>query len=256
MSQTLLERDWRSICDIIYCVCSCKGLDELEAVVVQRLFSFIPCTQVTLFIATGQKDGEPCYDRVKVIGIDADYMDKFLEGGYGTDPYLRGFGQPNNSRAFRDSDLLPEHFRVETPLYRDIYKPQGLHYALRSFFSHEGSIIGNVSLFNTEAAGDFSDRDVEILNVLAPHIALKLGQLVESESQQQIIQKRADVLDRFNLTAREREIVRCVLSNTNDVEVAEYLSISPTTLKKHLHNIYTKTGVESRMQLYSLIYNI
>ena len=47
-----------------------------------------------------------------------------------------------------------------------------------------------------------------------------------------------------------------MLSNTNDVEVAEYLSISPKTLKKHLHNIYTKTGVESRMQLYSLIYNI
>ena len=256
MSQSLLERDWRSICDIIYCVNSCSSLSELQSVVMQRLFSFVPSTQGTFFVATSQKDGLPCYDHVEVIGAPARFLEKFMEGEYGSDPYLRGFGQPHNSRAFRDSDLLPEEFRIATPLYKDIYKPQGIHYALRSYLSHEGEVIGSIALFNTKSAGDFTDRDVEILDILCPHITLKLSELIEQENHERFAQKRTDILDNFNLTAREKEVVRCVLSNTNDIEVAEYLSISPKTLKKHLHNIYTKTGVENRMQLYSLIYNI
>lgn len=256
MTQGLIERDWRSICDIIYCVNSCDSLEEFESVVSQRLFTFIPCNQATLFAGASQKNGLPTYDRVKIIGAPAHYMEKFMEGGYGIDPYLRGFGQPYNSRAFRDSDLLPEDFRMDTPLYKDIYEPQGIHYALRSFFPYNGKIVGNISLFNTKEEGDFMDRDVEVLNILCPHIALKLGRLLVTDSREQVVQRRADVLGRFGLTAREREIVRCVLSNTNDAEVAEYLSISPKTLKRHLHNIYTKTGVESRTQLYSLIYDL
>lgn len=257
MSRSLIERDWRSICDIIYCVHACENLEDLESVVAQRLFTFIPCTQVTLFIATSQKDGAPNYDRVKVIGAPARYMEKFMESRYGIDPYLLGFGQSFNSQAFRDTDLLPEGFRTDTPLYRDIYEPQGIHYALRTFFPYKGKILGNVSLFNTKKAGDFSTRDIEILNVLGPHITLKLAQLLEGgRYRKQHTQQHEDVLSRFGLTAREREIVRCVLSNTNDTEVAECLSISPKTLKTHLHNIYSKTGVENRMQLYSLFYNI
>ena len=82
MTQGLIERDWRSICDIIYCVNSCDSLEEFESVVSQRLFTFIPCNQATLFAGASQKNGLPTYDRVKIIGAPAHYMEKFMEGGY------------------------------------------------------------------------------------------------------------------------------------------------------------------------------
>ncbi len=256
MAAELLTRDWRSICDTIFCLNGCSNLDDFQSVTARRLLTLIPCIQTTLFIATDGDDEAPYYDRIEVAGQPARFLDQFMEGDYGTDNYLMGFEQPSNHRAFRDSDLLPESYRIETPLYKDIYEPQGIHYALRAYLSNEGKTIGNISLFKTREEGDFSPRDVEILDILIPHIALKLGQLIESEGRNRSAKDRDDFLDKFNLTNREKQVVRCVMSNANDREVAKHLSISPMTLKKHLHNIYTKLGVESRMQLYSLIYGI
>ncbi len=51
------------------------------------------------------------------------------------------------------------------------------------------------------------------------------------------------------LTAREIEIVRLVAEGLRNQAIAERLHISEGTVKVHLHNIYEKLGVESRVAL-------
>lgn len=51
------------------------------------------------------------------------------------------------------------------------------------------------------------------------------------------------------LTARENEIVRMVSSGMRNREIAERLVVTEGTIKTHLHNIYQKLGVESRLEL-------
>lgn len=51
------------------------------------------------------------------------------------------------------------------------------------------------------------------------------------------------------LSKREREIVELVLAGHRNREIAELLDITEGTVKTHLHNIYDKLGVGSRMQL-------
>jgi DNA-binding CsgD family transcriptional regulator len=48
------------------------------------------------------------------------------------------------------------------------------------------------------------------------------------------------------LTRREREIVDHLAEGRSNAEIAERLTIAPTTVRKHLENIYAKLGVRSR----------
>jgi DNA-binding NarL/FixJ family response regulator len=51
------------------------------------------------------------------------------------------------------------------------------------------------------------------------------------------------------LTARELEITRLVASGLRNREIAQQLSLSEGTVKLHLHNIYKKLKVDSRLAL-------
>lgn len=50
------------------------------------------------------------------------------------------------------------------------------------------------------------------------------------------------------LTGREMEVLRCIATGASNHTVAEQLSISPATAKKHTSNIFAKLGVTSRTQ--------
>lgn len=51
------------------------------------------------------------------------------------------------------------------------------------------------------------------------------------------------------LTARESEIVRCVAIGLRNAEVAQRLSITESTVKTHLNNIFQKLGLRDRLEL-------
>jgi DNA-binding NarL/FixJ family response regulator len=54
---------------------------------------------------------------------------------------------------------------------------------------------------------------------------------------------------RLNVTAREREILELVSEGHTNAYIAAKLGLSELTVKTHLHNIYTKTGLCSRTAL-------
>ena len=51
------------------------------------------------------------------------------------------------------------------------------------------------------------------------------------------------------LTAREREIVRCVALGMRNAEVGRKLSIAEVTVKTHLNNVFHKLGLRDRVEL-------
>ena len=54
---------------------------------------------------------------------------------------------------------------------------------------------------------------------------------------------------KYGITDREREIILKVIQGKSNADIASELFISLATVKTHLHNIYTKIGVESRYDL-------
>lgn len=50
----------------------------------------------------------------------------------------------------------------------------------------------------------------------------------------------------LDLTPREREILAWVARGNTNPEIARILWVSPSTVRKHLENVYSKLGVRTR----------
>jgi DNA-binding CsgD family transcriptional regulator len=57
---------------------------------------------------------------------------------------------------------------------------------------------------------------------------------------------------RYGITLREKEIIELLLEGLSNKEIGSRLFISPATVRNHLHNIFDKTGVSSRIELLKL----
>lgn len=254
MNSKLFERDWQFILDALYRINSSTTVDALEKETLECLMILTPCSQATAFIAA-ETEGRNSYARPYVVGEKAHFIDEFCTGKYDNDAYFRGFGVFPATKVFRDTDLMPDEYREGTQLYQNIYAKQNLHYALRAYLVHNQKIVGNISLFNSKERGNFSDRSVSILTQMAPHIALKLGELLEREGNAiaHLDAESEAIRKRFGLTLREQEVVRSLFTGETDRAIAEKLCISVSTLKKHIYNAYKKIGVNNRIQLYAAI---
>ncbi len=61
---------------------------------------------------------------------------------------------------------------------------------------------------------------------------------------------------KFNLSKREKEIVRLLLLGENQKAIEDKLFISYHTVKNHVYNIYKKLGIKNRFQLFSLFQGV
>lgn len=55
-----------------------------------------------------------------------------------------------------------------------------------------------------------------------------------------------------DLTAREREVLALMVTGINNTEIADRLSVSPSTIKAHVSNILAKLGTSSRTEAATL----
>jgi DNA-binding NarL/FixJ family response regulator len=53
----------------------------------------------------------------------------------------------------------------------------------------------------------------------------------------------------YGLTPRELEVVGCIVEGCSNRDVAKQFSISEETVKRHLSNVFDKTGVSTRLEL-------
>jgi DNA-binding CsgD family transcriptional regulator/GAF domain-containing protein len=62
------------------------------------------------------------------------------------------------------------------------------------------------------------------------------------------------MFERYELTAREREVTRLLVSGQPTPEIASSLCISPHTLRDHVKAIFAKLGVSSRPELTAMLF--
>ena len=53
----------------------------------------------------------------------------------------------------------------------------------------------------------------------------------------------------FGLTPRELEVVGSIVEGCSNKDIAKQFGISEETVKRHLSNIFDKTGVSTRLEL-------
>ncbi|APV44064.1 two-component system, NarL family, response regulator LiaR [Dehalogenimonas formicexedens] len=76
---------------------------------------------------------------------------------------------------------------------------------------------------------------------------------LSSEATQVLIQEmRSPAARDYDLTAREKEILKLMVDGLPNTEIADKLGVSPSTAKFHVSNVLSKLGVSSRTEAVSL----
>ena len=150
--------------------------------------------------------------------------------------------------AIRMSDVIGRLRYRESPFYREYFQPVGLDHVLDLGLSTDRGRYRSIVLIRGRDDANFSERDRAVLELLRPHLRAR-----EARAD---LERRAHDPDRItgsdagptttSLTAREREILRLVREGKTNTEIAGELWVSPSTVKKHLENVYNKLGVASR----------
>lgn len=186
--------------------------------------------------------------------------DQNLSEEYDAIDYSRGIVYSGKAVVYRDTDVLEDEERVRTEYFRRVYEPNRWHYSLQMVFAYEGHPLGAATFYRLQGREDFSYDDVFLLDSLKDHISLRLWRdrlaEAEAEKQKKETEKKPPVsvaAERYRLTAREETVLRLMMDGLENGEIAEKLSISVNTLKKHILSIYRKIGVRDRIGLFKAI---
>ena len=164
-------------------------------------------------------------------------QDPFPGGG----PRAAGVRVANVGEAFRFSDVLTLSQFKRLDLHAEICRPLGIDHVMKVFLA-----VGEAgaSFVLDSQKRPFSDRDRELLDVLAPHLILARRRGLSGLGSSPAF----DVL-----APRERDVLRLVADGMTNREIGVALFIATGTVRKRLENIYAKLGVRSRAQAIAVV---
>ena len=149
-------------------------------------------------------------------------------------------------RFFRLNDLISQRKFQQTALYWEQFKPVGARYQLGMFPDMPGHVLG----ISINRGKNFTERETDLVRLLAPHIirayanAKRLTALQESSARAPAFSPAA--LHRAGFTPREAEVLHWLIEGKRNSEIALILGSKTRTVGKHVENILTKLGVETR----------
>jgi DNA-binding NarL/FixJ family response regulator len=98
-------------------------------------------------------------------------------------------------------------------------------------------------------AGDLSQSLRAVLSgdywIGGKRVVNLLSALHELQSQAAAVPERKT----YGLTPRELEVVSCIVEGCSNRDIAKQFTISEETVKRHLSNVFDKTGVSTRLEL-------
>lgn len=150
--------------------------------------------------------------------------------------------------AIRMSDVVGRQRYHDSPFYREYFQPVGFDHVLDLGLSTDQQRYRSLVLIRGGDTADFSERDRAVLELLRPHLRAREARAdLERRVRNPDGPSEGDAREATtSLTAREREILRLVREGKTNTEIAGELWVSPSTVKKHLENVYDKLGVASR----------
>jgi DNA-binding CsgD family transcriptional regulator len=143
----------------------------------------------------------------------------------------------------RITDMMSQAQYRGTDIYQLVGRSHGVEFSMEFWIPGRA---GRIRALNFDSSRhDFSDRDRDVVEVLGRHLAAVLGrfdpQLPATPARQ-------------NVTSRQAEILALVADGRTNRQIAEALSISPLTVKKHLENAFSLMGVNSRAAAIAVLY--
>ena len=253
MSSTLFDYEWQFLLQMVTRINYCVTYEETCETILQQMRTLIPFYSGVIFRTERENGtaivGSPITSEPSEAKTDDSF---FTDGDY---PHWSEFIMAPYSTVFRQSDLIPPSKWEKTRVYRDIWKKKGIYWGLFVSLVSKDCPLAIIGLMREKKEDDFSARDMYIMNALKDPLERKLFSILEEGSRQSgtaLPERIVKTASKYGLTKRETEIVALVCASRSSEEMCAQLFITHATLSKHLSNIYAKTRVRNRTQLFGL----
>lgn len=250
----LKETEWMTINHILLELYTINDIHALAEKTMKVLRMLIPYSKGYFIMLDEEQNVLP--DTMYFMGFDDMAVNSYLTRYYDAD-YLRYLYEiTEETTVYQDTEILTDEIRRQTPFYRRFLQPQDIPYGCGILVIRNKSIIGIFNLFRSEQLGDFSEKDIYILNILKKHIENMIFNSRQMNRRQLMAEKCCEQMEAdYGLTQRECDILRLISDGCSNNEICDKLVISLSTVKKHVYNIFVKTQVRSRSQLLNLLYH-
>lgn len=176
--------------------------------------------------------------------------DKLYQNRYmASDPLNPALHEKGDDTVVHMDSILAPHVIEQLAYYQDFLKPLDYRFVADMFFRADDKIIAVITLLRSEAQGDFSADDLMLLRKLQPFLEFTLNTVYLPPR----LSERRSIEQRYQLTARELDVVERLISGASNKAIAEEMMLGLPTVKTHLQHIYQKANVVSRAELLSRI---
>lgn len=191
-------------------------------------------------------------------GPDPLFQD-YLKGLYLLDPFYIASRENPRSGLQRLADVAPECFE-QTDYYQRYFRLNVVADEVQFNVQLDAERTLCLSL---GSKGRFSPEQVALLDLVRPWVSSLMRQRMAFEREllesavppaprwQSRLEETVERLE-TPLTARELEVGRLMLSGCSSKEIARKLAISAETVKVHRKHMYSKLGIKSQSELFSL----
>ena len=188
------------------------------------------------------------------------YLERYLAGPYLLDPLYQLAIRPRKPSVTRFRDELPDRFR-SSEYYRQ--------YCERTHLRDEMDFLAGVSDKTTVVLvvgrrdRRFTRAELARLELVEPMVTAsmrRIWQYWESSSgasgTDPVHERLLHCFERFGesvLTERERQVSQLLLRGHSSKSIARQLQIAPGTVMVHKRNLFSKLGISSQYELFSLL---
>ncbi|WP_409299535.1 LuxR C-terminal-related transcriptional regulator [Pseudomonas sp. KCJK8993] len=184
--------------------------------------------------------------------VDA-FTQRYIKGLYLLDPFYIANRENPQSGFFHLLDIAPEYF-FETEYYNEYFAQyisvDEVQYNVQLDAERTLCIsIGSRSYFN--------QNQITVLDIIKPWVMALMQQRMHFEVD---VDKSVHALHPWSatitqlgtqITTRESDVLRLLLSGFSSKEIAGKLSLSAETIKVHRRNIYAKLKIKSQSELFA-----
>ncbi|MCR5494010.1 MAG: helix-turn-helix transcriptional regulator [Treponema sp.] len=249
----LKNSEWNTINTILLDLYSLSEEKEIASKVLSVLRLLIPFSKgYFIFLDENEKIN---MEESIFLGFDEKSKSEYVETYYEKDylKYLYSFN--TDSSVYKDSAMLEDEIRKETDFYKSFMEPSGIPFGAGIVLVKNNQVFAVFNLFRSSTLGDFSDKDMYVLNILKKHLENMLSKIIfQKKSSQTGEEVFTRAVENFSLSAREIDVLKLLADGRSNIDISELINVSVSTVKKHVYNIFNKVGVNSRTQLLNMIY--
>ncbi|MBH3426312.1 response regulator transcription factor [Pseudomonas alkylphenolica] len=228
----------------------------LAADLLQVIGPGVPLAQCTIFAYPKRRNPEvfSFADRAREVSlpvISSTYVQRFF-GLDGNQQVMNQSSAVHNTIVQRQSieDIAPGEYR------RICYEQPQISERVALLTHCESNRWLSVNFYRGREHGRFSEREVNYLETLAPlliqAVRLHYHAYLQANEMPLLLAERVIRQQHVELTLREQELLRLMLSGLEVDDIAEHLGVRPVSAATYVKRLYRKLGINGLRELFGL----